>query len=231
MIIFSVTNIIIADIHWKYFSKRKVITWTLLLLLINPYRIHLSTTLLKDTTIIFFSILAIYKARYSFFAGISLVTLRIASIVYISAMIPVKYWKYLIVPILVLFFQYSEIILETIEGTESLEMHQREFDLIPRFQEYGIAGALIRGITWPLLSITGLFSLISPAFAYIFVAVGCVMNIMYLKATKNNLRQLIIVILPMFIFAILSPSFTAYIRYIYPLIIISPLLLIKSRGT
>lgn len=230
IIVFSFTNILIAKLHWDCnFSEKKIITLSLLLLLLNPYRIHLASTLLKDTTIIFLFVLFIYKAKYFWISLIPLFLIRIASTIYLIALVPMKYWKYFILLLVVLIVSYPDALITQLDDSNAIDMRIRDFDTIPTFQEHGYLGSIVRGVAWPLLAITGAFVFISPAFAFIFVSVGCVMNIIYSWLMMKKSPIALNILAPMFIFAVLAPGFTSYIRYVYPLIIIAPLLLLKEH--
>jgi len=81
--LYSITNIFLAKVHWGFDSGRKnIFSIFLLLLLLNPYRAHLATTVLKDTLIIFLVVISALNFR-KFLALIPLlILLRMASIIY-----------------------------------------------------------------------------------------------------------------------------------------------------
>lgn len=223
LILYSVTNVLIAQMHWEARSNY-IISIALLLLLLNPYRIHLATTMLKDTTMIFLTVLIFYKLRYAILLILPTIMIRLASLFYFIAWFKPKSMKYIIFIGIAIFIAFPDPIIAQLDNSASIDLKTREFDNIPSFQEYGYLGSLIRGIVWPILALSGLFVFISPAFAYIFVAIGCFMNIAYSYIVYKRPPILLRIFIPMAIIAILAPGFTSYIRYVYPLIIITPLL-------
>lgn len=224
LILYAFTNVIIAKMHWEARSNY-IISIALLLLLLNPYRIHLATTMLKDTTMIFLTVLIFYKLRYALILILPTIMIRLASVFYFIAWFKPKHMKYIIFLGLMIFIVFPDPVIATLDNSGSIDLKTREFDNIPSFQEYGYFGSLIRGIVWPILAISGIFVFISPAFAYIFVALGCFMNLVYSYMVYNKPPLILRIFIPMAIIAVLAPGFTSYIRYVYPLIIITPLIL------
>lgn len=236
IVVYSITNIFIANFHWSYDSKKnKIITLTLLLLLLNPYRIHLATTLLKDTTIIFLIVISICNFKYSWISFFLCFLIRVASIFYLIALLPKKYKRFflfffgVIGVILLMDTNFSNHLMAQIDGANSSNMKFRDFDTIPTFQEYGYLGIGVRGVLWPLLAITGGFFIISPNFLFAPLSIGCVMNIIYSWLTTRKSSITFNVLSSMAIFAVFAPGFTSYIRYVYPLITIAPLLTLKEN--
>ncbi len=227
--LFSITNIFFAKIHWKIFDNhKKLITIPLLLLLFNPYRIHLASTLLKDTTVIFSLTLVFYYFQKNKLIGLSLYfplfLIRIASALYLSILMPLRYWKYLIIPLLILAYLYPDILVERLDASNEVSLKNREYDNMPTFQEYGYLGSLFRGVLWPFLALTGTFLIFTPALAFLFVALGSYMNMLYVWKVARTTPITLYVFMPMCIFAVLAPGFASYIRYVYPLVALSPLI-------
>lgn len=68
MIFFALTNLVILRLHVKFTGDINLAKYSLLLLLLlNPYRMHLATTMLKDTLIIFFAVSSLMGIRYFIF--------------------------------------------------------------------------------------------------------------------------------------------------------------------
>jgi hypothetical protein len=231
MFIFAITNVYLAKIHWKLACRgEKIVNYLLLLLLLNPYRVHLSTTILKDTTVILLLVLIVYYRRFFIVWFIPLFLIRIASILYLIALVPKKYWKYSIFMAALLIYFQSGIFIDRLDASNSVNLHSRSFDVIPTFQEYGYLGSVMRAILWPILVLTGAFAVVSPAFAYTIVAIGSVMNLIYSFIVSRRHPVVFYVYVPMAIFAVLAPGFTSYIRYVYPLVVLSPLILLIHYG-
>jgi len=232
MIIFSFTNVMLAKLHWKLTAdNRRIISISLLLLLLNPYRLHLSVTLLKDTTIIFLLVATLLQNKFSIAAYLLIFSIRMVSLLYLIIFWLKKYSKKKLTLILLCILIFllnigflSVDLLNTFDEMTSSTMEFRDFDSIPKFNEYGYWGILTRMIIWPLLALTGSFALISPVLPFIMVAIGCLFSIIYNYKLNKKLLPFWGVILVMALFAAIVSSFTTYIRYIYPLIIIYPLL-------
>lgn len=222
IILYALTNVLISKMHWEARSNY-IISISLLLLLLNPYRIHLATTMLKDTTMIFLVVLIFYRLRYAILLMFPTIVIRQASLFYFIALFKPKAMKYIIFIGICFFIGFSDLVIAQLDSSGSIDLKTRDFDNIPSFQEYGYLGSVIRGIVWPLLALSGLFVFISPAFAYIFVALGCFMNIIYTYTIYKKPPILLRIFIPMAIIAVLAPGFTSFIRYVYPLIIITPL--------
>ena len=230
ILLFSITNLLIAEMHWRNTSAgRRVLSWPLLLLLLNPYRIHLASTLLKDTTLIFLLVIIIQETKYAWVAWGPLFLIRVVSALYFIALMPKRYWRYLIALMALLFYYFPEALIGQLDESNATDLNFRDFDTIPTFQEFGVLGSIMRGLTWPLLAISGTFALVSPAIAFIFVSAGCVMNIIYSWKCWHRSPISLGVLVPMFVFAVLAPGFTSYIRYVYPLIVVAPLLILRGR--
>lgn len=233
IILFSITNTLLAKIHWDHSpSKRRTINFLILLVILNPYRIHLATTLLKDTTIIFLLVIFLSRFKFSWLALPILYLIRIASLTYIPPFFPKIKLIYLlpIFTISIFFAQYFFNIVSIIDAATYGNLVFRDFDTVPTFQAYGYLGTLFRSLLWPVLAITGSFVIISPAPLFFAVAIGCLMNVIYSFATRNKIVPLTYnLFFCMAAIAIITPGFTTYIRYVYPLITIAPFLPISTR--
>jgi hypothetical protein len=229
MLVFALTNGFIYKLIREK-SRYPVTGALMLLLLLNPYRVHLSTTLLKETLIIFLLILIVSStntARAIPIAGMFI--LRIASPLYLIVLMPRRFLFYGFLGVSLVTAFYWDAALGRILDFNDQEMRLRDFDTIPTFQEYGFWGAISRGIVWSLLAVSGLFALVSLAPAYVPLAMGSLLTLIFLKKATGSFKiplQLLVVIS---LFGIMVTGFTAYIRYIYPLLIAWPLIaLIKN---
>lgn len=228
IVLFSITNILLAKIHWNLFpSQKKSINLLLLLLILNPYRIHLATTLLKDTTIIFLLVFFLSKFKFSWLALPALYLVRVGSLIYVPPFFPKIKLIYVIL-IFIIFLLLAEFmfnIFNIIDAASYGNLVFRDFDTVPTFQEYGYVGSILRFFLWPLIAITGTFVIFSPDPLYFGVALGCFMNVIYSVATRKEIVPLTYnLFFSMGAIAIITPGFTTYIRYVYPLITIAPFL-------
>ena len=233
MALFALTNVMIFNILNKK-SGAKYFYWGILFILLNPYRIHLATTVLKDTTIIFLIVLSIYKKKSLIFTIPGLLIMRMASIIYVLSILlngkfRIKNLYYPTITILLIIFFiniYSpERIINWIELTNNTDMVFREFDSVPTFREYGNYGILMRAIFWPLLFQTGLFFLLSPSIAYFPIFLGSIFNLFYCKIYQKTYGILLAPYLGLAIISLFASGFTTYLRYGMPIFTIIPLLI------
>lgn len=173
IVLFSLTNVYFTKFHWNFIrDQRRLLTYTLLFLLFNPYRMHLASTVLKDTTVIFLVTLIFYYFPNRKFIAIStffpLFLIRVVSAVYLAILVPLRYWKFLFIPALLLALSFSDIVVDRLDASNEVSLKNREYDNMPTFQEYGYLGSLLRGILWPFLALTGTFFIFTPAPAFFF---------------------------------------------------------------
>ena len=135
----------------------------------------------------------------------------------------------LLVPAALAGLLFSQDILDAMLTFNEAEMQLREFDKIPTFQEYGIVGVLMRSVTWPLLAITGLFAILSPAAAFFPVALGSVFNQFYIFKTTRSLVFPVGAMLALMAFGAMVTGYTAYIRYVYPLLVALPIVALGMK--
>lgn len=157
---------------------------------------------------------------------VSLFMLRIASPLYLIILIPRRllFYGFLAVSLLIAF--YWDAAFNRILEFNEQEMRLRDFDSIPTFQEFGFFGAILRGIFWSLLSVSGVFALVSPAPAYVPVAIGSVMTLLFIKKATGSFKIPLQLLIVTSIFGVMVTGFTAYIRYIYPVLVAWPLIVI-----
>jgi len=224
MVVFALTNGIIFNTI-KEKSLYPISSILLLLLLLNPYRVHLSTTMLKDTLIIFLLILLIrstFTARA--FSFLSMIVLRVASPLYLIMLIPRRYIFYTGFVALGLMAVYWDTAVGRILEFNEQEMQLRDFDRIPTFQDFGVWGSVLRGVTWSFLAFSGTFVLLSPAPAFVPVAIGSIMTLIFLKKATGSYKIPLQMLIVTSIFGVMVTGFTAYIRYIYPILVAWPLI-------
>jgi len=236
MVVYSLTNVAIYRFHALHVSKSQhgKATWLLLLLLLllNPYRLHLSTTVLKDTFIIF---LVMMMAVSNFKKALLLLPLagffRLASPLYLLMFAKRQMVIAMFFPAALVGLLYYQNILDVLLTFNEADMQLREFDRIPTFQEFGLVGVLIRSATWPLLAITGLFVILSPAAAFFPVALGSIFNQLYIYKTTRSLLIPAGAMLALMAFGAMVTGFTAYIRYVYPLLVALPIVVLRIKSS
>lgn len=197
--------------------------------LLHPYKIHLSTTLLKDTTII--SLLTL-----SFFSNLLIISIilgllyRNAFIFYLPLHSKIKNKKILVLILIVIFIIYTGISSGNYDGNYTNDMTFREFDNVPTFINNGaFVGSILRALVWPFITITGSFLIISPAIQYIPISIGSLILIIILIKIRIKKRELLDAYLIMSFFAVIVPGYTTYIRYIFPILAILPYIVLINR--
>ena len=233
MIIFSYTNVMIYRVHRdasRFLSKGKPI-WILclLLLLCNPYRIHLGTTMLKDSLIIMFLVYALSNKASARVALMPILAVfRIASLIYFIIFLRRKYILIGAVCALLIWMVLWDALNVIILDFNSSEMQFREFDRVLTFQDLGVAGALIRGIVWPLLAFSGAYVLLSPAAPFMMVYVGIFGGLVYIKLMTGRIYVPLSVYAVMVVFGVLVTGYTSYLRYVYPVLVLAPLIVVQA---
>jgi hypothetical protein len=229
MLVFALTNGFIYKLIREK-SNYPVTEALMLLLLLNPYRVHLSTTLLKETLIIFLLILIVSSTNSARVLPIvGMFILRIASPLYLTVLMSKRLLFYGFLAVCLITVFYWDAALGRIIEFNVQEMRLRDFDTIPTFQDYGLWGAFLRGIVWSLLAVSGLFALVSPAPAYVPLAVGSIMTLIFLKKATGSFKIPLQLLVVTFLFGVMVTGFTAYIRYIYPVLIAWPLIALMKN--
>lgn len=229
MLLFGITNLVILRLHIKFTGDADLSKYFLLLLLVlNPYRMHLATTMLKDTLIILLALVSLMGARYWILSFIAMPFFRAVGIFYYGILLPRVVFAFGVLIAICIFFVFNERVIGLMLEFNANQMQFREFDSVPAFQDLGLVGIAIRFITWPLLAITSSFCLFGLSIPFMAVALGIVMfNIYSLSLVGQPIFTWRIYLL-MGVFAILVTGYGSYIRYIYPLLVMAPLLVVSK---
>jgi hypothetical protein len=200
-----------------------------ILVILDPYRAHLALHVLKDTFVIFLVIAGYHYRKYFLSMILLMITFRSAGLLYIFAK-QRNILKLFILSILILIiaFFYFPQYFDNIMSGGSPDMQFKEYDNIPTFNEFGFLGDVLRAIVWPILTLSGGYLFIShaPLFIPLFFAMA-ILTIWSLKSYKC-LPFVKGSIITLVVFAFLVPGFTSYLRYVYPIIVLTPLLLIMN---
>jgi hypothetical protein len=229
--LFSITNILIVKMHSRYFTIYSYSSVLMLMLLIlNPYRIHLSTTMLKESLIIFLLTAAIFfRKKISLFLLFTLLGTLIRSIFPVYAFMAIKGNRYYyLILIIVLAYNFDQF-LWVFDYSTTVNLVTRSFDIIPTFQEYGVYGNLLRSAVWPFITITGLFALISPDILFFLVSIGIVFSLIYVSLLQKKVKFDLNIILILGAVALIVPGYTTYIRYVFPVLVVWPLLKLSLK--
>ncbi len=230
LIIYAITNVLIFDylrIKLNSFFVGNLSSLILLIYIFNPYRLHLGTTILKETPITFLLTLLFYPTIFASVILFFLICLRTAGGIYALAFLEKKklYLFVILIVILILVIpELQNLVGDRIELANETNIRARAADTIPNWSDLGILGALLRAIIWPFISLTGTFILISPSGFLIPLAFGSFLNILVIFFLKKSfLPYTLSLYLSISLIAIIAPGFFAFIRYSYPLISLAPL--------
>tara|TARA_B100000212_G_scaffold269557_1_gene208935 strand:+ start:9808 stop:10794 length:987 start_codon:yes stop_codon:yes gene_type:complete len=240
VLFYLVTNLLIFSKYKNFCMKNnyKINLLLFLLIALNPYKMHLSIHVLKDTFIIFLIVLTSFKIKYFLpILFLPLTSLRTIAGGYFTVFIEKKYYRLIIFISFPLIILNLDNIISGINFYNSQIMQLRNFDSVPTFQSFGILGSLMRAALWPFLLFYGIFALISPAPLYVPVAIGIWMELYFRFKRNLSIKPLNITYLLLFLLAIAVTGFTAYIRYSLPILTLdlisrlsSPQLMSKNKN-
>ena len=251
-IIFSLTNLFLVLILRPY--RHKFYGTFEYLILFNPYRVYLGTTLLKDTLLIFLLVVSYYffhLTKHSTRFRSNIANLIGKSLTLITSVLSIFFagrtilYLFLlprfldrlknlkaIIGILLFFVFMNAItnhyinmdIFSSFANASRTSMDFRDYGRIPNFATFGILGTILRTFIWPIFYLSGLFIIFSPSLELFLIAIGIVFVLF-------NLQKLNII--PIFPGAFLSYTFFAGItsgflsfgRYVLPAWILSSVIL------
>lgn len=225
--LFAVTNSAIFNLVRKiYLKKSWLYYFSILIIIFDPYRAHLSIHVLKDTFIIFCLFFLCFSKNFivNVLTAIQGMFLRFAFFIYVPMLFSLKKitTKNIISIFIVLFITtylfIEEIILGISQGQQA-DMAFRSFDLVPNFMSYDEFGSLIRTIIWPFFRITGTAALFSPVYL-LFIIQACAL--MYLAFVNRSYIKFthIFLILPLAVLAYSTTGYNSYLRYTQPVLTI-----------
>ena len=219
--LFSLTNLMLWRLHSSSLNKSdQYFSIFIFLILLSPYRVHLATTPLKETLFTIFVVLMYCPSYRVKFLGLLLSSfIRKAGIVYSCSLLPSRYVLPIFLMLLIAVF-FLEPLKELSVASFTVDLKTRSWDLVPTFQDFGHLGNLIRFLTWPILLTTGTYFLISPSALFGIMAICQILMICYLVRFEKPLLPLNLY-LGLGILAVVAPGFSSYLRYAYPLILIT----------
>lgn len=232
--LFCFTNILIYKFLKKNLNFNFLHLGTLILLF-SPYRLHLSTTCLKETFIIFL-LVSIFSSRF-LFASIStflLISTRFFSLIYLFILFQ-NFKKNLLILFFFLlyligvFIYAHDFILNYILEIHYSSPHRiRDFDTIPAFENYAISGILLRAVIWPILLLTGSFIFFSFSLEFFGVFLSSIVHVWYCRTYLKSWGFKFIPFLILSITAVLVSGFAPFARYSLPILTIIPLYIAKK---
>jgi hypothetical protein len=222
--LYALTNSIIFSLIKKIYRKNGWLYYiSVLIIIFDPYRVHLSVHILKDTFIIFSLVIFLFSSSkiISFFGLILGFMLRLGFFIYL----PMKF-TYLNKKNFIIFFMFSlfifwyfkDIILSGISSGQEAEMAFRDFDIVYNFSEIGYPlGDIMRSLTWPVIRLTGLAALFHSI--YLLFLFQSLALIYLFFANKNYLNyKIIFFIIPLVGLAIVTTGYNSYLRWSQPII-------------
>lgn len=225
ILIYSLTNVLLFQ-NLRTLSKK--FNFGILFIIFSPYRTHLAVHVLKDTLFIFFSVWLLnslngrrkyFNLLFSFFTIIWIRVFGVLNLFFDSRI--QRYFKYgFLILILFLVFGIGNTfnIWELIEARNIVDMGGRSFDTIPNFINYGVFGAFLRFVFWPVIFITGLFVLISPSLLFFPISIELFLSNFFVKWKYRNIIPFLLI---SGLIALLVNTFTAYTRYVFPIYVLS----------
>jgi hypothetical protein len=129
------------------------------------------------------------------------------------------------------FYLYDFNVIDFFLGRLNAQMHAREYDTIPNFSELGLMGLLAKMVSWPILLLTGSFYIFSSVLFFLFLALEMFFGIFWRYFCGVKIESLFALFIFLSIVAGLVDSFTSFIRYSYPAIIILPFIRMRQIRT
>lgn len=228
ILFYSITNVLIFEIIVRS-KKKELLLIPFWILVLIPYRLHLAVHVLKDTIIIFSLVLIISKTFFSRVSFLFILLMRVFSVFYFIILIPKKYYKILFFISLIALFLFNDQIFTLLSDKNETNMTFRDFDRVPTFNELGMIGVFIRALVWPLLTMTGLYLIISPSAAFFPVAIGAFIIQWWCKYYLKMNGIIIQVYFSCFLIGLFVNGFTSYLRYTFPLLLVIPLLQLQNQ--
>ena len=221
---YALTNSIMFSLIKEIYLKKGWLYYiSVLIIIFDPYRAHLSVHILKDTLIIFSLVLFLFSSSkiISSFGLILGFFLRFGFFIYMPIALVYlnkKNFIFFTLVALILFWYFNDNILSVLSSGQEIKMSFRDFDTIYNFVEIGYPlGDIIRSLTWPVIRLTGLAALFHPIYLlFLFQSVA----LMYLFfANKNYLScKIIFFIISLVGLAIVTSGYNSYLRWSQPIV-------------
>lgn len=237
IIIYSLTNLLLYYLFFLKSNSNSAINNNFfkyiffIFILFLPYRLHLSTHVLKETFLIFFIILILTNKNIFFLIGLVgglffrnyffLYFLIFINLKKINKKIIISIILTILISIFFLFFFTNNLIdfKNFILLRNNADMGGREYDQVPNFKEFGFYGSLLRSIVWPVFLLFGGFTIFSKN----YLMLGLFLEIIIMQFIFYKIKQKIIFSFGLFlclsVIAIYCNTFTSFYRYSYLAII------------
>jgi hypothetical protein len=220
--LYSLTNVILYKTFRDY-SRTRLAYFLLIAYLLNPYRLHLSIHILKDTILIFLLVIPFVTSRYLILAS-NFISFR--GLIYIPAYLNFKQSIYLIYIIFILIYYHFLGLTgpwEWINNNINSNFQFNAYDRVPNFAEYGLLGAILRAATWPFLFLSGGFFILSPSPLFLPLLIGQLCSQFFCFQLFRRPLISLGAFLVLAFFALMINGFTTYFRYAAPIMLILPM--------
>jgi hypothetical protein len=222
--IYALTNSIMFLLIKEIYRKKGWLYYiSVLIIIFDPYRAHLSVHILKDTLIIFSLVLFIFSSSkiISSFGLILGFMLRLGFFVYLPIILIYlnkKNFIFITLGIIIPFWYFWGIILSGISSGQEADMAFRDFDRVYNFVEIGYPlGDIMRSLAWPVIRLTGLAVLFHYTYLLFFFQSVALMYLFF--ANKNYLSYKIIFFISTLAgLAIVTSGYNSYLRWSQPII-------------
>lgn len=223
--LYSFTNLIIYNRLVKFCNKKFSLI-LLIVFLLNPYRLHLSVHVLKDTIILFLLILPFTKNYY--FSPISILFSQ-RSFIYFPLYFDYKKNFYTICIIfIIIYYHFLGITApwEWVFNNINTNFSFNQYDKVSNFTTLNpVLSALTRALVWPFLFLSGGFFALSPTPLFLPLLIGQISaQLLCLRLFHKPLISLGAYLVLAF-FALIINGFTTYFRYAMPILLIVPMLM------
>lgn len=232
--LFSLTNLILFSKVRDIYRKNGLLFYcSIIIIIFDPYRAHLSVHVLKETFIIF-SLALIMLSSSSFLKILGLFMgfmFRISFFIYLPILFQnlTKNNNFIIITLLIIIFYLNyDLINMGLSHGQEVNMSFRIFDSIPNFVDFSYPqGEILRAITWPIIRLTGLAFIFHPIyFLFLFQSFAAIYLIYFsFRHEKITILFLLIILSGL---AIVTSGYNSYLRWSQPLMTVLPIFLAIS---
>jgi len=221
--LFAVTNSALFNLVRKtYFKKGWLYYFSIVIIIFDPYRAHLSTHVLKDTFIIFCLFFLCFSKSFviMLFSAILGMFIRFAFFIYVPMLlslkkITIKNTFFIFIILCITTYLFIENIILGLQEGQTADMAFRSFDQVPNFMNDEVFGSLIRIIIWPVIRITGAAALFSPVYLLFLIQACALMYITFVNRSYLKFTH-IFLIFPLVALAYGTTGYNSYLRYTQP---------------
>lgn len=243
ILLYSITNQKIYNYTKKKFRNLNLaLPATLVFFMIfQLYRLHLAVHPLKDTLVIFLLVFGFCGESFIVrFISISFLPfIRFLGLMYYFVFLRVKKWMFFLLLIsffllLVFFFVLPESIdtllfwhVDFLETRNNAPMGGRWYDEVPKFSELGWQGSILRSFFWFIILIFGIFFVWFKTFLVVPIVYDVIIfRIWCYRFKKGSIFSLGFLSFMLFL-GLWSNSFTAYLRYAVPALLLFQLAVLE----